>query len=64
MAEDPDPAGTTRRELLAKSVFVTPAILTLAAVPSFASAGSTGHHHDDHDDDDDDDDYKKEKDKD
>lgn len=30
----------TRREVLRKGVFVAPAILTLAAVPSFASAGS------------------------
>ena len=32
--------STTRREVLRKGVFVAPAILTLAAVPSFASAGS------------------------
>ena len=32
----------TRREVLRKGVFVAPAILTLAAVPSFASAGSDG----------------------
>ena len=31
---------TTRREVLRKGFFVAPAILTLAAAPSFASAGS------------------------
>ncbi len=31
---------TTRRELLKKAMYVPPAILTLAALPSFASAGS------------------------
>jgi len=36
------PADTTRREILKKTVFVTPVILTLPVVPSFASAGS--HH--------------------
>jgi hypothetical protein len=33
-------SDTTRREVLRKGLFVAPAILTLAAVPSFASAGS------------------------
>jgi len=33
-------ADTTRREVLKKAVFVAPVILTLSAVPSFASAGS------------------------
>jgi hypothetical protein len=32
--------GTTRREVLTKAVYVAPVILTLAAVPAFASAGS------------------------
>ena len=40
MSEDLKGQETTRREILRKSVFVAPAILTLAAVPSFASAGS------------------------
>jgi hypothetical protein len=31
---------STRRELLKKAMYVPPAILTLAAVPAFASAGS------------------------
>ncbi len=31
---------TTRREVLKKGAFVAPVILTLAAVPSFASAAS------------------------
>ncbi len=30
----------TRRELIKKAAYVTPAILTLAALPSFASVGS------------------------
>lgn len=33
---------TTRREVLRKAVFVTPLILTLPVIPSFARAGSTG----------------------
>jgi hypothetical protein len=37
----------TRREVLRKSVFVAPVILTLTAVPSFASAAS-GRLHNDH----------------
>jgi hypothetical protein len=32
--------GTTRRDVLRKAAFVAPVVLTLAAVPSFASAGS------------------------
>jgi hypothetical protein len=44
---------TTRREVLGKAIFVAPAILTLAAVPSFASTASGrgygGHRQDDHD---------------
>jgi hypothetical protein len=31
---------STRREFLEKAMYVPPAILTLAALPSFASAGS------------------------
>jgi hypothetical protein len=31
---------TTRREVLKKAIFVAPVILTLPALPSFASAGS------------------------
>jgi hypothetical protein len=37
MRQDTD---TTRREILRKGLFVAPAILTLVAAPSFASAGS------------------------
>lgn len=36
----------TRRDVL-KRAFVAPAILTLAAVPSYASAGSSSHVHED-----------------
>ena len=43
MSETRCPDGTTRREVLTKAVFVAPAILTLTAVASFASAGSTSH---------------------
>ena len=32
---------TSRRELLKKAAYVTPAILTLAAIPAFAGKGST-----------------------
>ncbi len=31
---------STRRELLKKAAYVTPVILTLAAVPAFAQSGS------------------------
>jgi hypothetical protein len=31
---------TTRREVLKKAIFVAPVVLTLPALPSFASAGS------------------------
>jgi hypothetical protein len=31
---------TTRRELIQKAVYVAPAILTLVAIPTFASSGS------------------------
>ena len=34
---------TTRRDLLKRSAFVAPAMLTLAAVPAFAGSGSTRH---------------------
>ena len=40
------PTSETRREVLRKAAFVAPTILTLTAVPSFASAGS-GKHKDD-----------------
>jgi hypothetical protein len=33
-------ADTTRREILRKAVFITPVILTLPVIPSFAKAGS------------------------
>ena len=32
--------GTSRREVLKKVAYVTPAVLTLAAVPAFAAKGS------------------------
>jgi hypothetical protein len=31
---------TTRREVIQRAVYVAPAILTLVAIPTFASAGS------------------------
>ena len=31
---------TTRREVIRKAMYVAPAILTLVAIPTFASAGS------------------------
>lgn len=31
---------TSRRELLKKAAYITPAVLTLAAVPAFAAKGS------------------------
>jgi hypothetical protein len=40
MAEEQKAAETTRREVLQKAAFVAPVVLSLAAVPSFASAGS------------------------
>ena len=40
MAEQHKAAETTRREMLQRAAFVAPAVLTLAAAPSFASAGS------------------------
>ena len=36
----------TRRDLLKRSAFAAPAILTLAAVPAFARNGSTNGGHD------------------
>jgi hypothetical protein len=33
-------AETTRRDVLRKAVFITPVILTLPVIPSFARAGS------------------------
>jgi len=41
MAAEHKAEETTRREVLKKAVFVAPAVLSLAAVPSFASAGSS-----------------------
>ena len=42
--EDPlEFADTTRRDVLRKAVFVTPVILTLPVIPSFAKAGSNEH---------------------
>jgi hypothetical protein len=32
---------TSRREVLKKAAYVTPAVLTLAAIPAFAAKGST-----------------------
>ncbi len=40
MSDTVPTSETTRREVLAKALYVTPLILTLTAVPSFASAGS------------------------
>jgi hypothetical protein len=40
MAEEQKAPETTRREVLQKAAFVAPVVLSLAAVPSFASAGS------------------------
>jgi len=37
---DVSPTDTTKREFLRKATYVVPAVLTLAAAPSFASAGS------------------------
>ena len=41
MAAEHKAEYTTRREVLQNAVFVAPAVLSLAAVPSFASAGSS-----------------------
>ena len=35
-------ADSTRRNVLRKAVFITPVILTLPVIPSFAKAGSNG----------------------
>jgi hypothetical protein len=40
MSERTTSPGTTKREFLQKASYVVPAVLTLAAAPSFASAGS------------------------
>ncbi len=40
-------ADTTRREVLRKAVFISPAILTLPVSPSFAKAGSNAAEQDD-----------------
>jgi hypothetical protein len=40
MAEEHKATETTRREVLQKAAFAAPVVLSLAAVPSFASAGS------------------------
>ena len=40
-------ADTTRRDVLRKTVFIAPVILTLPVIPSFAKAGSNvGHDQD------------------
>lgn len=36
----PDTHGTSRRDFVRKSVYVAPAILSLAAAPAYAKAGS------------------------
>ena len=43
MSQDGMSPELTRREALEKVKYVAPLILTLAVVPSFASAGSGGH---------------------
>jgi hypothetical protein len=40
MSEQKRSHDTTKREFLQKATYVVPAVLTLAAAPSFASAGS------------------------
>lgn len=40
MSEKVSSGDTTKREFLKKAAYVVPAVLTLAAAPSFASAGS------------------------
>ena len=40
MSEHDTSHDTTKREFLQKATYVVPAVLTLAAAPSFASAGS------------------------
>jgi hypothetical protein len=41
MAEQGTSTDPTKREFLKKATYVLPAVLTLAAAPSFASAGSS-----------------------
>ena len=43
MSQDELSTELTRREALEKAKYVAPLILTLAVMPSFASAGSGGH---------------------
>jgi hypothetical protein len=38
--DDGPQSGMTKREFVKKAAYVMPAVLTLAAAPSFASAGS------------------------
>jgi hypothetical protein len=40
-------ANTTRRDVLRKAVFITPVILSLPVIPSFAKAGSNAAEQDD-----------------
>ena len=40
MADEQAAVETTRRELLKRAAYVAPAVLSLVALPSFASAGS------------------------
>lgn len=41
MAEQTSRTDATRRDVLKKAAYVVPGVLTLAAAPSFASAGSS-----------------------
>lgn len=41
--DDGPQSGMTKREFVKKAAYVVPAVLTLAAAPSFASAGSNSH---------------------
>ena len=43
MPENVSDTRTTKREFLKKTAYMAPAVLTLAAAPSFASAGSSAH---------------------
>jgi hypothetical protein len=43
MSEHASELLTTKREFLKKAAYMAPAVLTLAAAPSFASAGSSSH---------------------
>jgi hypothetical protein len=40
--DDEFDTGLTKRQFVKKAAYVVPAVLTLAAAPSFASAGSNG----------------------